>query len=197
MELEGFKSAWQKQSIERHSLSSPSHASRSVRFLRASAIKDLQRSDEVSRLLFSFLFALVAIGVSVAVMSPGAARVAAWLFAAALLVDGAAGVVLLARRFGAPATESMVEFIKREHQQAETRLRLERHSRGFMLALAVVALALLLFAPHPAGVRENALDALTRMALVTGFLLFAWRRSKSRSAEVCRELDSYLKDLES
>lgn len=197
MELEGFKSAWQERSLGARSLSSPAHLSSSVRFLRASAIKDLQRSDEVSRLVFSLLFAVLAVGVSAVIMSPGWARVAAWLFAAALLADGLAGVALLARRFRAPATASLVDFIRREHQQARTRLQLERYSRRLTFALAAVALGLLLLAPHPVNPRENALDALTRMALVTAFLLFAWRRAKSRSAEVCRELESYLKDLES
>ena len=81
MELEGFKSAWQKRAVEEHSLSVL--ASRSLRFLRASTIRDSQRSDELSRLIFCLLFALVAIGASVMFMRPGAGRLAAWLLAGA------------------------------------------------------------------------------------------------------------------
>jgi hypothetical protein len=34
------------------------------------------------------------------------------------------------------------------------------------------------------------------MAIVTAFLGLAWRRAKSRSMEVRRELEHYLKELE-
>jgi hypothetical protein len=195
MDLEGFKAAWQKQSVEGRSLSSPASISRSLQFLRTSAIRDLQRSEELSRLIFSFLFALLAIGASLVVMIPGAGRIAAWLFAAALLADGIAGVALLARRFRQPATATMLEFISREHRQVQSRLRFERYSRWLMLILAAIVLLLLVFAPRPVNLRDNALDALQRMAIVTAFLAVAWRRAKSGSREVCRELERYLKDL--
>ncbi len=196
MEIEGFKSAWQKQPVENRSLSSAVRISRSQQFLRTSAIRDLQRSDELSRLVFCFLFALVAVGVSFIVMPAGACRVAAWLFAAALLVDGVAGMALVVRRLGAPATASVREFISREYRQAETRVRFERHSLRLVFLLTAIALLILLFAPRPAGLREGALDALERMAVLTAFLAFAWRRAKSGSAEIHRELEHYLKDLE-
>jgi len=196
MELEGFKSAWQKRSVEGHSLSPPVQISRSLQFVRTSAIRDLQRSDELSRLVFCLLFAAVAIGASLVVMPAGAGRIAAWLFAVALLVDGVTGMALLARRFRAPATATMLEFVSREHCQAETRLRFERYSQRLVLILAAVALLVLLFAPRPINLRENSLDALERMAILTAFLAFAWRRAKSRSRDIQRELEHYLKDLE-
>ncbi len=196
MELERYKSAWQQQTLPGNDLSAPAGISRSLQFLRTSAIRDLQRSDEVSRFVFCLLFALLAIGVSFAVMTPGVGRVAAWLFAAALLVDGAAGITLLARRYRRPATTSMVEFISRERDQLEMRARFDRYSQGFMILLAAVTLLLLIFAPHPINLRDNALDALQRMAIVTAFLAVAWRRAKSRSREASRELDRYLKDLQ-
>lgn len=196
MELERFKSAWQQQSAGGHLVTSPARISRSLQFLRTSSIRDLQRSEELSRLVFSLLFALLAVGASVMVMGPGAGRIAAWLFAAALLADCVGGVALLARRFREPATANMLEFIKREQRQVETRLRLERYSQRLMFVLAAVALLLALFGPKPANLRENAFDALWRTAIVTAFLAVAWRRAKSRSKEIHRELGQYLKDLE-
>jgi hypothetical protein len=196
MELEGFKSAWQRRTVENHPLSSGARVSRSVQFLRASAIRDVQRSQEVSRLVFCFLFALVAIGVSIVVMSPGAGRVAAWLLAAALLVDGVTGIALLARRFRAPATSTVLEFVRREYRQVETRLRLERYARRLVFALGAIALLILIFGPGRVDVRDNPFDIMGRMAIVTAFLGLAWRRAKSRSMEVRRELEHYLKELE-
>lgn len=196
MELERFKSAWQKQTMEGHDLSAPAGISRSLQFLRTSAIRDLQRSDELSRFVFCLLFALLAIGASFMAMTPGVGRIAAWLFAAALLVDGAAGLTLLARRFRRPATASMIEFISRERDQLEMRARFDRYSQGLMILLAAVTLLLLIFAPRPINLRDNALDALQRVAIVTAFLAVAWRRAKSRFREIRRELDRYLKDLE-
>lgn len=196
MELERFKSAWQKRSMEGHSLSSAVHATQSLQYIRASAIRDLQRSDELSRFVFCLLFALVSMGASFIVMAPGAARVAAWLLAVALLADGLAGVALLVRRLREPATPSMLEFIRREQRQVETRLRFERYSLRFMLMLAAVILLLLIFAPAPINQREKAFENLERMAVVTAFLAVAWRKTKSRSRETWRELESYLNDFE-
>jgi hypothetical protein len=196
MEFEGYKSAWQKRSMEGHSLSSSASRSRSLQFLRTSAIRDLQRSEVLSRLIFCMLFALIAIGASLLVMPPGAGRVASWMFAGALVVDGIAGIAILARWFREPATATILEFIRREHRQIETRLQFERYSQWVMFILLAIALLFLIFTPSPISLRENALDALERMVIVTAFLAFAWRRAKSRSNEVCRELERYLKDLE-
>ncbi len=196
MELERFKSAWQQQPAGGHFTPSPARISRSLQFLRTSSIRDLQRFEELSRLVFSLLFALLAVAVSLKVMGPGSGRIAAWLFAAALLADCAGSVALLARRFREPATASMVDFIKREHRQVETRLRIELYSKWLMLVLAAAALLLALFGPKPANLRDNAFDALWRTAVVTAFLAVAWRRAKSRSKELHREQGRYLKDLE-
>jgi hypothetical protein len=51
-------------------------------------------------------------------------------------------------------------------------------------------------APHPATVRENAFDALERMAILVAFLVVVWRHANSRSKDIRRELERYLKDLE-
>jgi hypothetical protein len=196
MELEGYKAAWQKRPAEGHALASPARISRSLQFLRTSAVRDLQRSEELSRLVFFLLFALVAIGASVTVMPWGAGRWAAWLFAVALVIDGIGGVVMMARRLREPATATMLEFIKAEHRQVETRLRFERFSQKLMVVLAAVALLLAIFGPRPIDARENAYDALAKMVILTAFFAVAWRRVKSRSKEICRELDRYLKDLD-
>jgi hypothetical protein len=196
MEFEGFKSAWQRQYTEGQSLSSSLPVSRSLQFLRTSAIHDLQRSDELSRFIFSLLFALVAIGASLKVLSPGAGRIAAWLFAAALLVDGITGMALLVYRHREQATSTMVEYVRREHRMAETRLRLERYSQRLMVLLAGITLLLLLFDPKPVLLRENLVEPFGRMAIITAFLAVAWRRAKSRSREIRSELERYLKDLE-
>jgi hypothetical protein len=196
MELEGLKSAWQNHSPEMHALASPVRISRSLQFLRTSAIRDLQRSAELTRFVFSLLFALVAIGASIMTPPPGTVRVAAWLLAAALLVDGFGGLALLIRRLRTPATATMLEFISREHSQVAMCIRFERYSQGLMILLAVVAMLILLFAPHPAAARENAFDALERMAILVAFLVVVWRHAKSRSKDIRRELERYLKDLE-
>ncbi len=176
-------------------MSSAVPVSRSVRFLRTSAIRDLQRSDEWSRLVFCFLFALVAVLVSFVLMAPGAGRLAAWLFALALLVDCVSGIVLMAGRLKEPATSSMMEFIALEHRHTETRLRFERLSRGMVLALGAAALLLIALGPKPPDSRVGAFDVLGRMAVATAFLAFAWRRAKMRSSDVRRELEHYLEDL--
>ncbi len=196
MELERFKSAWQQQPAGGHVNPSSARISGSLQFLRTSSIRDLQRSEELARLVFSLLFALLAVAVSLRVMGPGSGRIAAWLFAAALLADCAGSVALLARRFREPATANMLDFIKREHRQVENRLRIERYSKWLMFILATAALLVALFGPKPANLRENAFDAFWRTAVVTAFLAVAWRRAKSRSKELHRELGRYLKDLE-
>ena len=196
MELEGFKSAWQKRSARDHSLSASSLSSQALQFARTSVLRDLQHSDELSRFVFCFLFAFVAIAASIVVVSPGAGRVAAWLFGAALLSDGVTGMALLARRYRSSATSTMLEFVSREHRQVEFRLRLERYSRRIVFIFASIALLLLLFAPRPIDLRKNALDALERMVIVTAFLGFAWRTAKSQSMEIRSELERCLKDLD-
>jgi hypothetical protein len=196
MELEGFKSAWQRRTLETHGHAVPANISRSLRFLRTSGIRDVQRSDEITRIVFCMLFALLTIGVSFAVMNPGVARIAAWMLAAALIVDGVGGIILLARRWRGPATASIAEFIARERDQAAMRARFDRFSRGLMILLAAATLLLLLFSPGPINSRENALDTLQRMVIVTAFLAIAWRRAKSHAMEVSLELERYFKDLE-
>ena len=195
MEFEGFKAAWQEQPLESHPLSSRLRNSRSLQFLRTSAIRDLQRSEELSRLVFSLLFGLVVLAVSFVLMLPGAGRIAAWLFVAALLVDGVTGLTLLVRRFREPATASMLEYISREHEHVQTGLRVERYSQRLIFALGSIALLLLILGPGEADSRTGAFDALGRMAIVTAFLAFAWRRARLRSREVRRELERYLEDL--
>jgi hypothetical protein len=196
MELEGLKSTWQDRSLRMNSLASPTHISRSLQFLRTSSIRDLQRSAELTRFIFSLLFALVAIGASIVVIPPGLVRIAAWLLAVALLIDGLGGLVLLIRRLQTPATGTMLDFISREHSQVNLCIRFENYSQGFMILLAVITVLILLFAPHPAAPRENAFDALVRMAIVVAFLVVVWRHARSRSKDIRRELERYLKDLE-
>ena len=177
-------------------MSSHAHLSQSLLFLRTSAIRDLQRSEELSRLIFCFLFAALTIGASLIMMPQGWGRVAAWMFAAALVFDGIGGVALLARRLRVPATATMLEFIRQEHRQVEGRLWFERYSQCLMVIAAAAALLLAMFAPPPASLREGAYDALMRVAIVVAALTIAWRRAKSRSREMRRELESYLKDIE-
>ncbi len=196
MELEGFKSVWQKRTVTDHSNSVAPLSSRTLQFVRTSALRDLQRSEELSRFIFCLLFACVALGASMVVLAPGAGRVAAWLFAAALLFDGVTGMALLTRRFHSPATSSILEFVSREHRLVEVRVRLERYSQWVVFILASIALLILLFAPRPADLHKNALDALERMVILTAFLAFAWRRAKSRSAEIRNDLEGCLRDLE-
>ncbi len=193
MEFEGFKSAWQKRTLESDSLAAPHRISRSLQFLRTSSVRDLQRSEELSRLIFSLLFALVFVGGSFAVMPAGAGRIVAWLFAAALLADGIVGVTLWLRRRREPATSTLLQFISREHRLVDTRLQIERYSQGILLILAAVALFLQVFGPRPVDFRDDVL----RMAIVTVFLAVAWQKGKSRSHsnELAHELSGYLKDL--
>ncbi len=197
MEFEGFKSAWQNQSLGGQSvLASQASISRSLQFLRTSSIRDLQRSEELSRFIFSVLFALVAVGASIALMAPGAGRYAAWLFALSLLLDGIAGMVLLTRRLRESVTATTLEFIRREHHQVQARLRFERYSQRIVIILGLIALFLLIVSPTPVIVRQNIFEPFCRMAVVTAFLALAWRRARSRSKEASRELERYLRDLE-
>lgn len=193
MEIEDFKSAWQKQPVAAHALVSPS---RSLQFLRTSRIHDLQRSYELSRAALSLLFALLLVGVSLEVMATGAGRIAAGLFAVALLADGITGIALLARRWHEPAATTLRAFLSWEHRQLQTRLRFERYSRRLMFVLAAIALACLILGPRPLDARAKALDIFSRMALGTSFLAVMWRRTKSRSGEERHELERYLKDLQ-
>jgi hypothetical protein len=195
MEFEEFKAAWQKQPAERSPLGSPSTVSRSLRMVRTGTIHDLQRSDELTRSGFCLLFALVAIGGSSVFIPPGAARIAAWLLGAALLADGITALLLLSRRFRGPATVTLLEYISKEHRQVEARLRFERYSRWIMFLLAMAALLLLVLSSKPVEPRAHAFDALGRVAVVTAFLALAWRKAKTRSVEIQRELERYLQDL--
>ena len=195
MELEGYKAAWQKRPVEDQALARTARLSQSLSFLRTSVIRDLRRSEEVSRLVFSLLFALVAVGASLILMPRGAGRWAWWLFAALLLADGIGSVALRVRRWRQPVTATMIEFIKREHSQLAAHLRFERYSQWLMVGLAALALLLAIFGPRPVNPGENAYDALGKMAILTAFLAVAWRRVRSRSKEACRELERYLEDL--
>ena len=196
MELEGFKSAWQRRYTEGHALSATAPLSRSLRFLRTSAIHDLQRSEELSRSIFSFLFALVAIGASLKLLSPGMGRIAAWLFAAALIVDGTAAMMLLFRRHREQTSSTMVEYIRKEHGLARTRMRFERYSQWCMALFAAITLLILIFDPKPVALRQNLIEPFGRMAIITSFLAVAWRRAKSQSKDISSELERYLVDLE-
>lgn len=194
MEFEGFKSAWQKRPLESHSLTAPNRVSRSLQFLRTTSVRDLQRSEELSRLIFSFLFALIAAAMPLAIMPPGAGRIVSWLFAGALLADGIAGVAILIKRLREPGTTTIREFVSREYRLVDTRLRIERYSQAILLVLAGIALLLQVFGPRPVNFRDDVL----RMAIVTAFLAVAWRKgkSRSRSTELAHELGSYVKDLQ-
>ncbi len=197
MEIEGFKTAWQSQGTMGHSLlSSRVPQSRSLQFLRASSIRDVHRSEEMSRLVFSFLFALLALGASIRILAPGASRIAGLLFAAALFADCCAGIALLTRRLHESVADTTVEFIRREHRQLQARLRLERLSQRLMLGLGLIALAIMLFNPSPVHLREYIFDPFYRMAIVTAFLALLWRRAKSRAKETDQELEQFLKDFE-
>ncbi len=193
MEFEGFKSAWQKRPLESDSLTARARVSRSLQFLRTTSVRDMQRSEELSRLIFSVLFGLVAILASEVIIPPGAGRVVAWLFAAALFADGIAGAAIWVRRLREPATSTIVEFVSREHRLVDTRLQIERYSQAIMLVLAAVALILQVFGPGPVDAKE----AVLRMGIVTAFLAVAWQKgkSRSRSMELAHELSGYLRDL--
>jgi hypothetical protein len=195
MEFEGFKSAWRDRPVEGQTLSGTAGVSRSVEFLRTSDIRDRQRSEDLARLIFCILFALLAVAVSFVVMPPGGGRIAARLFAVALFVEGFAGMALLAQRFRAPATATILDFVSRECRQIEMRLRLETYTQRLTVILIAIALLVMLFSPKPLSLRENALDALERMAILTAFLGFAWGRTKSRTREVRAELERYRNDL--
>ncbi|MFB3904519.1 MAG: hypothetical protein ACE15E_13810 [Acidobacteriota bacterium] len=193
MELEGFKSAWQNRPLESGSLTARARVSRSLQFLRTTSVRDLQRSEELSRLIFSLLFALLLGALPLLIMPPGSGRVVAWLFAGALFADGVAGIVLLIRRLREPATSTVLEYISREHRLVDTRLRIERYSQGLMLMLAALALLLQVFGPDPVDFRDNVI----RMGILTAFLAVAWGKGKARarSTELAHELSGYLRDL--
>ena len=203
MELEGLKMAWQKRFIGGDPLLSPTRLSQSLQYLRTSTIRDLRKSEELARLIFSFLFSLLAVGISLAahggrpLMPAMAGRVVAWLFAAALLFDAVTGVILVVRRYHEPATSTILDFISKEHRHVETRLQVERYSQAVMLILAAVAILLVIFSPSPKEFIDSAADSLWRMAVATAFLAVAWRRvrSRSQSVEIHRELEGFLKDL--
>jgi len=197
MEFEGFKSAWQKQPLGEHStFPSQSSISRSLRLLHTSSIRDLQRSEELSRFIISVLFALVAVGASMVLMAPGAGRVAAWLFALSLLADGIAGMALVTRRMNQSVADTTLDFIRREHRHVQTRVRLERYSQRLMVILGLIALGLLVFVPVSIAGHQNLFEPFCRVAVLTAFLTLVWRRAKSRSRETCRELEHFLNELE-
>jgi hypothetical protein len=195
MEIDKFKTAWQQQSFERNPLGSTAPGSRSVQFLRASLFRDLQKSEELQRLIFCPLFALVFAGAAFIIMPAGAGRMAAILLGIALASDGFVGAILLTHRYGTPPTSSMLDFVRREREQVLTRIRVERYSRVLMLGLFAAAVVVLAVRRPVVTPREGAFEALGTMAVMTAFLAFAWRRAKSRSREFSRVLDRYLRDL--
>ena len=196
MEIDRFKSVWQQRPLEAPAHASTAVPSRSLHFLRTTIIHDLQRSHDLSSIFLSFLFTLLLIGVASNVMLTGAGRIAALLFAAALLADGIASLVLFFRRSRDAAAATMLEYIARERRQLEIRLRLERYCRALLYGLGSLMLVILAFGSLPVATREMALETFARMALATSFLAFAWRRARSRSPEMQRELDRYLKELQ-
>ncbi len=196
MELDQYKSAWQRQSADGPDGSTPVHGSHSVHFLRASAIHDLLHSDDLTRLIFDLLFALLAVGVSFRVMPPGPGRIVAWLLAAMLTVDAITGLALVTRRLPRSKAASMLDFIRNECRQADARLQFDKFSQWIVFALAAAALLAALFGPKPVEPRTNAFDALARAAGVTACLAVAWRRAKSGTRDVRSELERHLKDLQ-
>ena len=68
--------------------------------------------------------------------------------------------------------------------------------RRLILLLAAVAVVFLIVGARPETARETALETMGRMAIMTGFLAYAWRRMKSRAGEIRRELERCLKELE-
>jgi hypothetical protein len=195
MEFDRLKTAWLQQSFGANPLGSAAPGSRSVQFLRASLVRDVQRSEELQRFIFCPLFALVFGAAAFVLMPAGGGRIATFLLAAALASDGVVGAILLTRRYGAPATSTMLDFVRRERNQVQTRIRVERYARILMACLFAAALVIF-FAMRPAGTQiENAFESMGTMGVMTAFLAFVWLRAKSRTREFNRLLDRYLQEL--
>jgi hypothetical protein len=194
MEIDAYRAAWQNRPAG-DVLPAERFASPSVRFLRASAIRDVEKSEELTQLVFCGLFALVVVGATSVVLSAGGARMASWLLATALLADALAGVFLLVFRFRERGSATMLEFIAREHRTLQMRIRLESYSQRLLVLLGGGTILIFFLTPVPVSPREGAFEALGRMVLLTAFLVLAWRRAKSKSREIRRELESYLREL--
>lgn len=194
MEIDQFKAAWQQQTVSPHLFPSAASMPRPFVFLRATAIREREKADEVARLVFAVLFSLVVAGAAFAFMEPGTGRAGALLLVAAVIADGLGGAVLLAGRSNEKAGTPMLEFVRRERQNLERRLRFERMSHRVMLVMFCLSFVLFLW-PHGGDDKSLALGALGRMAVLTAFLAFAWWRARSRPKEQYRELDRYLEDL--
>src|SRR5512142_2555125 len=116
MELENYKQFWQNQGFDSQAFSSRNPGSTSMLFFRASLVRDLQRRDGLTQLVFSILSALVIAGVPYVVGPTGPVRIAALLLAAALLFDGIVAALVLPARCQAAATSSRVDFVRKERQ---------------------------------------------------------------------------------
>ncbi len=196
MELDQYKSAWQRQAADGPGRAAAARSSHSVHFLRASAIHDLQHSDDLTRLIFDLLFALLAVGMSFVAMPRGPGRIVAWLLAAMLVVDCVTGLLSVTRRLPRSKSASMLDFIRNECRQADARLQFDKFSQWIVFAFAATALLVALFGPKPVEPRTNAIDALARAAGVTACLAVAWRRAKSGTRDVRSALERHLRDLE-
>ncbi len=89
----------------------------------------------------------------------------------------------------------MLDFVRREREQIQAHIRIERYSRILMFGLFAMAVLVLVAYRSSATPREKAFEALGTMGVMTAFLAFAWRRAKSPSREFNRVLDRYLRDL--
>jgi hypothetical protein len=194
MEIDRFKTAWQKQTVAPHLFPSAASMPRPLVFLRATAIREREKADEVARLVFAVFFSLIVAGAAFVFMGPGTGRVGAVLLVVAVLVDGLGGAVLLAGRSREKAGTPVLEFIRRERQNLERRLRFEQMSHRVMLVLFCLGVALFLW-PQGGDAKSQALGTLGRTAILTAFLAFAWWRARARPKDQYRELDRYLADL--
>jgi len=194
VEIDRFKDAWQKQPVSPQFFSSGASISRPFVFLRATAIREREKADEVARLVFAFFFAVAVAGASLVLMQPGPALAGTLLLAAAVLVDGVGGAILLSGRSRDRAGASMRDFVHRETRNLERRLRFDRSSYRAMAVMFCLSLVLFLW-QQDGDPRAQALSTLGKTAVLTAFLAFAWWRARSRPKEQHQELDRCLKEL--
>jgi hypothetical protein len=194
MEIDRFKTAWQEQTVATYLFPSAASMPRPLVFLRATAIREREKADEVARLVFAVLFSLIVAGAAFGFMDPGTGRAGALLLVVAVLADGLGGAVLLAGRSQEKAGTPILEFVRRERQNLKRRLKFERLSHRVMLFMFCLSFGLFLW-PQGGDAKAQALGTLGRTAVLTAFLAFAWWRARSRAKEQFRELDRYLADL--
>lgn len=175
----------------------PLAASGALQVLRAGALLDWERARELARVIFSFLFTLLAAGAGIQVLPEGTARYLAGLFAAAMLVEGITALIYRLRRERLRPEMPVREFVARAHRRAEEMRRLEAVSQLAVLVLSALALIVVLYGPTPAGERAMALDKVASMGILTALLLVAWLRARSfaRSWQISRDLESCLQQL--